>query len=467
MPDASVAIVGAGVSGLATSYFLAQQGIQSVLIEKSNRAGGLIRTDHLHGCVLEAGPDSYLAAKPAVNELCRELPGMSEQIIGSNDAARRIFVARNSQLVPMPRGMAMMVPGNLSAALKSPLFGAATKLRLFVETFSRPRARHEDLSVGEFITSHFGAELLEHVAEPLLAGVYGGDSASLSAPSVLPRFVEYERHYGSLVRAVRRERRKGASSGSLFRSFRDGMQTLTDRLAHGATVRHANAHRIERRSGGWRVHCDGEDFDAVDVVLACPAHAAARLLEGILPELSGDLAAIPYSSAILVTLVWDRSKFAHPLDGFGFLVPRTERKTIAAATWVSTKFPSRIPSDLAAVRGFIVGENANRLRDASEQEAAELVRSDLRQFMGIDAEPRFSAVQFWPESMPQYVVGHSARMQSIQAALEQLPGLHLAGNAYDGVGIPDCVRLAKETAKRIYSQRAQAVRVATLGASKS
>jgi oxygen-dependent protoporphyrinogen oxidase len=449
MPEANVAIVGAGVSGLAASYFLAQQGIRSVLIEKSNRAGGLVRTDHLNGCILEAGPDSYLSAKPAVNELCSELPGMSEQIIGSNDAARRIFVVRDSKLVPMPQGMAMFIPGDLSAALASPLFSLPTKLRLLSETLWRPLIRNEDFTVGELVRDHFGGELLDYVAEPLLAGVYGGDSARLSAPSVLPRFVEYEQTYGSLIRAVRRGRRGQPGTGSLFRSFRDGMQTLTDRLAQGATMHYAQAERVERRSGKWRVHCGREYIDADNVVLACPAHAAARLLEEVSPTLAGDLAAIPYSSAILATFVFKRQEIGHPLNGFGFLAPDRERRTIAAATWVSTKFPSRIPADLVALRAFIVAENANRLRDACDEEVIELSLSDLARFMHIEAAPHLSIVQSWPDSMPQYVVGHRARVQRIQAALKDLPGLHLIGNAYDGVGIPDCVRLAKETAKQI------------------
>lgn len=447
MPE-DVAIVGAGVSGLAVSYFLAQHGIRALLIEKSKRAGGLIRTDHLHGCILEAGPDSWLAAKPAVSELCSELPGMSEQIIGSNDAARRIFVVRDSKLIPMPRGMALMVPGDLSA-LASPLFSPATKLRLLSETLSRPLIRNEDFTVGELVRDHFGGELLDYVAEPLLAGVYGGDSASLSAPAVLPRFVEYEQTYGSLIRAVRRERRAQLRTGSLFRSFRDGMQTLTDRLAQGARMRFAEAERIERCGGNWRVHCGREYFDADNVVVACPAHAAARFLEEVSPALAGDLAAIPYSSAILATLVFKRAEIAHPLHGFGFLVPGRERRTIAAATWVSTKFPSRIPPDIVALRAFIVAANAERLGHAREEEVIGLVRSDLVRFMGIDVAPLFSIVQSWPDSMPQYVLGHRARVQRIQATLENLPGLHLIGNIFHGVGIPDCVRLAKETAKRI------------------
>lgn len=452
MSEPNVAIIGAGLSGLATSYFLAQHGIRSILIEKSNRVGGLIQTCHLEGCILEAGADSYLAAKPAVTDLACELPGLDEQIIGSNDAARRVFIVRDSKLVPLPRGMVMMVPGDWPAALRSPLFSGETKLRLLTEALSRPRTREKDLSVGEFIADHFGPELVDYVAEPLLTGVYGGHSASLSAPSVLPRFIAYERIYGSLIRAVRHERRQ-VPGNSLFRSFRNGMQTLTDALARQANVHHSKAERVESWNGRWRVHYGQEQMDVDDLVLACPAHAAALLLESVSPSLASELAAIPYSSAILVTLVYERSKVVHPLDGFGFLVPQAERRTIAAATWINTKFPSRVPPELAALRGFIVADRATQLADAPEQELINLVRRDFAELMGIEAAPRFSTVHAWPCSMPQYVVGHQERMRKITADLYEFPGLYLAGNAYDGIGLSDCVRLAKETAKRIYASK--------------
>lgn len=452
MPEPRTAIIGAGLSGLATSYFLAQLGIRSVLIEKSSRLGGLIRTDLVEGCTLEAGADSYLAAKPAVTELAREL-SLDSEIIGSNDAARRAFVVRESRLVPLPRGMVMMVPGDWAAALRSPLFSPRTKLRFLTETRSRPRIREKDVSVSDFVADHFGSELAAYVAEPLLAGVYGGDSGSLSAASVLPRFLDYERAYGSLIRAVRRERRQ-AGSGPLFRSFRDGMQTLTDALSPHAAVTHADAQRIERSNGRWRIRHGQGSLEADDLVLACPTHAAALLLDDLSPALAAELAAIPYSSAMLVTLVYERSKLAHPLDGFGFLVPQPERRTISAATWVNTKFPTRIPNHLAAVRAFIVADEAVKLAGASMPELMGLVRSDLARFMGIEIGPRFSAVHKWPHSMPQYVVGHQERIGKIRAALTDLPGLYLTGNAYEGVGLPDCVRLAKETAKRVFASRA-------------
>lgn len=451
MSDSEVIIVGGGVSGLATAYFLARAGIRSVLIEKSHRLGGLIQTDLIHACVLEAGPDSYLAAKPAVTELAAELPGLGGQIIGSNDASRRIFVVRSGNLAPLPRGMVMMAPAEWPSALRSPLFSARTKLQFIAETFARPRIREDDVSVGDFVCDHFGSELLDVVAEPLLAGVYGGDSASLSAKSVLPRFVRYEETYGSLIRGVRRERRN-ASKGSIFQSFRDGMQSLTDTLAAAAAkstrVLQGEAISIER-AARWRVRVNGEWMAASNVVLACPAHAAARLVETTLPHAARELASIPYSSAVLVTFIYCRKDVNHALDGFGFLVPRSERRTISAATWVSTKFPSRIPNDLAPVRAFIVGDQASALRHTPEQAISDLAGADITRFMGIDARPCFWTVRQWPDSMPQYVVGHEQRRRRILSALDDAPGLFFTGNALDGVGIPDCIRLAKQTAKQL------------------
>ena len=230
------------------------------------------------------------------------------------------------------------------------------------------------------------------------------------------------------------------------------MQSLTDALADAANVIHAEATRVERCQGKWRIHYGQEALDADNLALACPAYVAGSLLESVSPLLASELANIPYSSAILVTLVYDRSRLAHPLDGFGFLVPGAERRTITAATWVSTKFPSRVPAGLAALRAFIVAEKAAELLDSPQQHTIDLVRSDLAEFMGIDAAPRLSIVHAWPASMPQYVVGHAPRQRRIAAGLHDTPGLYLIGNAYDGVGIPDCVRLAKETAKQIYSR---------------
>jgi len=456
--DIKVSIIGGGVSGLSTAYFLSRLGIRSTIIEKSNRLGGLIKTDLIEGCQLEAGPDSYIATKPAVTELSKELAGLhgeplQDDVIGSNDARRRVLVVRRGHLIPLPKGMVMMAPAEWKPALTSKLFSTGTKLRFLRETLSPPRERLGDISIEQLVVDHFGNEVLEYLAEPLLSGVYGGYAGQLSAQSVLPRFIEYERRYGSIVRGVRGERAARSQTASMFLSFRGGMQTLTDSLARAiqpsCDVLYSEVTAVERTHGHWRIHTGGQSTEATHLVMACPAYAAAALLRPEAPSLSSELAAIPYSSAVLVTLVFEASKLNHALDAFGFLVPRAERKTIAAATWIATKFPSRIPHGLAALRAFIVEPEATALLNASRDQLVELVVSDFERLMGIKAAPRFSTVYFWPRSMPQYVVGHESCRERIAALASEYPGLHLVGNCYSGVGIPDCVRLAKETAKAV------------------
>ena len=448
-------IIGGGVSGLATAYHLGRAGISSVLLEKSTRLGGLIQTDVLQGCRLEAGPDSYLAAKPAVAELASELNELKEAVIGSNDARRRVFIVRAGKLVPFPAGMSMMVPGQWGPALRSELFGSRTKLRFLAETRARPQIRDKDISVGQLVSEHFGEEVLEYVADPLLAGVYGGNAASLSAASVLPRFLEYESRYGSLIRGVRAERIEGPKT-PLFHSFRDGMQSLTDALANAISsstrVVHAEATAVRKLAHGWQVSTapsqmgNDEQLTAGQLVLACPAHVSAGLLQPDAPDLAAELGAIPYASSILVTLLYDSAALRHPLNGFGFLVPMRERKTIAAATWINTKFPTRVAPGVIAIRAFIVAEEAEKLLQETDARLAALVSDDLKRFMRLASVPYTASIRRWPRSMPQYVVGHALRQQKIARLLALQPSLHLVGNAYQGVGIPDCVRLAKTTA---------------------
>jgi oxygen-dependent protoporphyrinogen oxidase len=487
MPPDSVLIVGGGLSGLATAYYLGRAGIRSTIIEKAGRLGGLIKTDRALGCELEAGPDSFLATKTAVAELAVELGGgLPQKIIGSNDSARRIFILRGGKLVPMPAGMSMMVPSEWGPVLRSPLFGFATKLRLLRETFTKPRQRTGDFSVGDLVASHFGSEMLEYITEPLLSGVYGGDSASLSARSVLPRFVGFEEQYGSLIKGVRSAKgadarrqselevrkpsggaldpatvlrefseanRTPAGSGSLFQSFEGGMQTLTDALSKAvqeyAGVIHGEVTKVEKVETGWRVRLGSEFISTRHLVLATPAWAGAKLLDQSAPSLAMELAAIPYSSAVLAMLVFDKAAVTDTLKGFGFLVPPSERQTIAAATWVKTKFPSRIPDGLVALRAFIVGAQAEQLSSQPKEQVLTAVRKDFGRIMGVHADPVFHTLYSWPKSMPQYVVGHGQRVNRTRLALAALPGLSLTGNYFDGVGIPDCIRLAKQAAKHI------------------
>ena len=454
MTDRSVVIIGGGISGLSTAFYLGRRGIETTLVEPSSRLGGLIQTNVVSGCRLEAGPDSFIATKPAVQQLAQHL-GIADEVIGSNDAERRVFIVRHGELVPMPNGMVMMVPTDIEAALASPLFGHNSKQRFLSEENTLAVERSGDFTIRELVESHFGTEALEYVTEPLLTGVYGGDPGQLSARSVLPRFVEYERVYGSLIRGARQEKR-AAQPGSLFLSFAKGMEQLVTLLAERIRPHTAIVHdcciAIEHGSAaGYTVRCEQQVLQAADVIVTTPAHVAVDLLAPLDESVAVDLAAIPYSSAILGTLLFKKESFDHPLNGFGFLVPRPERKLVAAATWTNTKFPSRVASGLVALRVFVVDSEAGLNNNLPDHELTRLILDDLRRLMGISATPVHAALHRWPRSMPQYVVGHGDRIGRLQERLAGLPGIHIASNYLDGIGIPDCVRWGLRCADELSS----------------
>ena len=447
-------IIGGGISGLSAAYYLSKAGIRPTLLEKAPTVGGVIQTSVKEGCLLEAGPDSFIAAKPWAMELIREV-GLGDEVIGSNDHLRITYILKNGRLVPLPDGLMMMVPTKIMPLVATRLLGWGTKIRMGLEFLRRPKGAQPDRSVYEFLLDHYGQESVDYLAEPLLAGVYGGDPKDMSVNSVLARFVEIESKYGSLTRGVLAMPRP-KSSGSLFRTLKNGLGGLVEKLRPSADVMHAGVEVVEKTADGFRVRADGDWLEAEHVVVATPAHAAAKLLRPASAELAALLDQVPYTSSVTLSLGYRKATFDHPLNGFGFLVPKRERKLMAACTWVGNKFSYRVPDGMVLLRCFMGGDALSET-DASLVEAA---RGELRRIMGLEAEPVFNSIARWPHSMAQYSVGHEARVARLEAIVASMPGLHLAGNAYHGIGIPDCVKMGKEAAARIISSRMPELRPA-------
>lgn len=463
-----IAIVGGGISGLTAAFTLEEHrragAVEYTLYESSPRLGGVLRTEHIQGCTVEAGPDSFLTEKPWAADLCRAL-GLCDQLIGSNDADRKTYILVRGRLIPIPDGLMFMVPTQILPTGFSPLFSWTTKLRMAQELFHTPRAAEADESVASLVERHYGAEMVDRLADPLLSGIYGGDAASLSVRAALPRFVEMERTHGSLGRAILASRKKmprptNTPATPLFTSLKSGMQqlvaTLVPRLNPSSLMTSTAVQAIQPDATGWTVGVPPEGrgtglksdhYDAV--ILAVPTHGAAQLLATSRPELSAELASIGYTSSITVGLGYDRHVRESLPPGFGFLVPRSEVKRLLAATFVHNKFPHRAPDDRALLRCFFAGSNAENIWQLSDDAIIAVVRSELQQILGLRSTPLFARVYKWKSAMAQYGVGHLERLGRIERLRQQSPALALAGNGYRGIGVPDCVRSGSEAVKQV------------------
>ncbi len=455
-----IAIIGGGISGLSAAFALEEHrragALEYVVFESGPRLGGVLITERVDGCLVEAGPDSFLTEKPWASELCREI-GLGDQLIGSNDADRKTYILVKGKLVVMPDGLMFMVPTKIAPTVLSALFSARTKLRMAREWFHPPRKADADETVASFVERHYGSEMVERLADPLLSGVYGGEAGDLSVRAVLPRFAEMEAKYGSLGRAMLAARKQIAHAAKgparpLFTSLKDGMQQMVDavvsRLFQSALRPGALVQSVQPQSSGWVVSAGyaSDYFDAV--ILATPAQAAAGLVQSASSRLASELAGIQYTSSVTVNLSYGRSVRSSLPPGFGFLIPRSEGRHMLAATFVHNKFPHRAPEDRALLRCFIGGARNEQVLQSSDEEIVRIVRKELRQIIGLTADPQFTRIYRWKGAMAQYGVGHLERLQRIEDLLQSLPGLALAGNGYRGIGVPDCIRSGKDAASK-------------------
>lgn len=463
-----VAVVGGGISGLSTAFELekaraTRPELEYVLLEKAGRLGGSIFSERIDGCLVEGGPDSFMTEKPAAAKLCAEL-GIADHIVGSNDRSRKTYILLKNRLVSLPDGLMFMVPTKLVPTALSPLFSWKTKIRMGLELLKPPRPMESDESVAELVERHFGAEVVDRLADPLLSGIYGGDAGVLSARTVLPRLVEMEEKYGSLSRgmlAAHAQGRKapmptngnGRPARSLFSSLENGMQEMVSgieaRLNPAGIRKSTTVSSLQRAANGWSLAIDGvaQHFDAV--VLATPAWMSGALLGDVDAGLGKDLGDIPYSSSITVTMGYDEPELGDLPDGFGFLIPASENRSMLACTFVHRKFPGRAPKGIGLLRCFLGGARNSALLDETDEQIESRVRAELKDILKVTGTPRFVRILRWRRAMAQYSVGHAARMQRIAAAVSEQPGLALAGNAYLGIGVPDCIRSGQAAAARV------------------
>lgn len=444
-----VLVAGGGITGLAAAHALARSGADVVLAERSRALGGKISTERVDGLVIEHGPDSFLTLRPAGLALCAEL-GLADEIAPplSPDT---VYVWHAGRLVPVPPGTGLGLPTRLRPFMASPLFSPLEKLRAALEPLVPAGSPSGDVSIGSFLRRRFGDAAVDRLAGPLISAIYGAAVDELSLDALMPRLRDAERRHGSLVRAGLAARRAaGVPAGPALVTLRRGMGSLVEALAGqlGGTeaIFGADLVRVERAAARYVAwFADGSRVDADAVVLATPAPAAARALERLVPAAAEALATITYRSTVAISLAYGRDQVPRPLAGHGFVVP-DGALPIAACTWSSAKWPGRAADGAVLVRATIRSED---LLARGDTELAEIAAGALARTIGVRGAPVVSRVTRWPGAMPRYTVGHLERIERIAAALQPFPRLMVAGAAYRGSGVPDCIAQGQAAAEQI------------------
>jgi oxygen-dependent protoporphyrinogen oxidase len=454
-----VAVVGGGIAGLAAARRLeAVAGVEVVLVEASERLGGKLLTEHADGFVVEGAPDSFLTRKARGAGLCDEL-GLGPELIGRRPENARSFVRRGDELHPLPEGLTGMIPTNLDALASSTLLSEEGKARAAREAEVPPAPPGDDESLASFVSRRLGREAYETLVEPLLTGIYGGDGDQLSLQATFPNLRALELEHGSLLRGLLAQSPGVEPARPPFLSLRRGMETLVDAIAEDLertlVLTGRTAERLDRTASGYGVVLeDGELLAADGVVVAVPAFVAAELFRELDAGLAEAHAAIPYASTAVVTFGHREEDVPNALDGYGYVVPRSEGSEVLACTWTSSKWEGRAPEGFVLIRVFAGRYGERDVTALADEELLRLARVELG-VVGIEAEPTLTRVHRWPRGMPQYVLGHPERLERIDAAVAGHPGLALAGAAYRGVGIPDCIRSGEEAAEAVVSALAR------------
>lgn len=455
-----IVVIGGGISGLAAAYRLVKlEQTEVLLLEATDRVGGVIHTESRDGFLLERGPDSFISEKPEAVELAREI-GLESHLIETNEQHRRSFIVRNGKLRTVPEGFHLLAPAQLWPFITSDIFSWPGKLRIAMDLVLPRRNTNGavDESLASFVRRRLGREALERMAQPMVGGIYTADPERLSLRATMPRFLEIEKEDRSLILGMMRRTTSGTSGArySLFLSFDRGMQLLVDqiaaRLPSGTVKFNTSVESVLYDSAlkSWTIKTSqGEEISADGVCITLPAYTAAQLLRSTNSALADELEAIPYASTATVNVGYKRADIAHPFNGFGFVVPYIEKRSIIACTFSSVKFAGRAPEGHALLRAFVGGAMQPEMFELDDDEMIRRVRTDLQDLLGITQPPLFAEVARWKHSMPQYELGHLEKVKRINEHVSRLRGLQLAGNAYTGPGIPDCIRSATSAANAL------------------
>ena len=467
-----IIVIGGGIAGLAAAHRLVELkneqalDLEVALFEASPRLGGSIATERVGDFLVEVGPDSFITEKPWALRLCERL-GLTSRLVSTQAAYQKIYIVHQGKLHPLPEGFFLLAPTRLWPFVQTPLFSWGGKLRMAAELFLPRRGSDEDESLASFVRRRFGAEALDRVAQPLVGGIYASDPDKLSLTATIPRFKEMERAKRSIIWAMwseqrRRARNRQTGSGarwSLFVTLVGGMQELVDaiasRLPLGSVHLNTQVTGLKHEAGrkGWVVTAGNvENFAAAAVILAAPAFRSAEMLGAVAADAAGELNQIPYASTATVSLAYRKEDFPNALDSFGFVVPAIESRKIMACTFSSLKYPGRAPEGHVLLRAFVGGSLQPELCQDNDATMETNVREELASLLGVRAQPIFTRIWRHPRSMPQYYVGHEARVKRIETVVDKFPGLALAGSAYHGVGISDCVRTGEEAAEKLVKQ---------------
>jgi len=474
MTHTQVAIIGGGIAGLSTAYHLqkaaaeAEQTVTYTLLEQSDRWGGKIATETVteysdEPFIVEGGPDSFITQKPWALQLAREM-GLDDELLPTNDHLRKTFVLNKGKPTSLPDGVLLIVPTKIKPFALSTLISPLGKLRMGMDLFIKPKMDDEDETLAQFIERRLGSEALDKIAEPLMSGIYNADAQKQSLMATFPRFRAIEQKYGSLTKGMiagQKARAQAANNGasdqpakpklSMFMSMAKGMDEFVAQVVARLTgdLRLETAvTKIEQSDNIYQLTLDdGSTLTADKVILAVPAFVAAKLLADLSPDAAEELDAIRYVSTGTISLGYRRDELDHPLDGFGIVIPRSEKRKINAITWSSTKFNQRAPNGYALIRVFFGGSRTPEMMEADDSKILSTVRRELQEIMGVNANPLFHRIYRWHRSNPQYDVGHLDRVDAIEAAMPE--NIFVTGSPYRGIGIPDCVRQGKETAQQV------------------